>query len=298
MIKNFKELLKKVEEKDVKKMAVAVPEDKEVMKAIKIAVDNNIIEPILVGCQNKIEKIATELELNNQRLDIVDIENNKEACQEAVKLTSSGQADLLMKGLVDTSTLMKAVLNKEYGLRTNRLISHIAMVESNAVGRLLFVTDGGINIKPDLNERKEIIQNAINITIKLGYEKPKVAVLAAIEKVNSAMEETVTAAALAKMSDRGQIKNGIVDGPLAIDNALSEEAAKMKGIISPVAGKADILHVPEIIAGNILGKSSIYLAREKIAAIIGGTSCPIVVTSRSNTADIKLVSIVTAVLMV
>jgi len=297
MIRKFAELLLKVKEKEIKILAFAVPEDKEVMNAVKLAVEKNMIYPILIGCKNKIEKISRSVGLNNTDIEIVDVENDKEACKKAVKLTSSGKADLLMKGLIDTSLIMKEVLNKEYGLRKNRLISHIAMVESKVLGRLLFVTDGGMNIKPDLDERKEIIQNAINVTKKLDYENPKVAVLAAIEKVNSAMEETIEAAALSKMNDRGQIKGGIVDGPLAIDNALSEEAAKMKGILSPVAGKADILHVPEIVSGNILGKSSIYLANEKIAAIIGGTSSPVVLTSRANTADIKLVSIAAAVLM-
>lgn len=298
MIKNFAQLLSIVEKKEIKKMTVAVAEDKEVMTAVKMAVDKNIIEPIFIGCKQKIKEIGLQIGFNIEKFDIIDTNDKREACKIAVKKTSSGEADLVMKGMVDTSTIMQEVLNKEYGLRTERLISHLAVVESSALGRLIFVTDGGMNIKPDIYDRKEIIQNAIDITRKMGYENPKVAVLAAVEKVKAGMEDTISAAALAKMSDRGQIKGGIVDGPLAIDNALSEEAARIKGIESPVAGKADILHVPEIVAGNILGKSSIYLAQDKIAAMIGGTSHPVIATSRANTADIKLISIAAAVLMI
>lgn len=297
MIKNFSELFEMVKKKGVKKLAVAVPEDKEVMKAIKLAKKENMIAPILVGNKAKIIKTAKKIGMNHNNLEVINIENKNEACEKATKLTSSGEADILMKGLVDTSVIMKAVLNENYGLRTNKTISHIAMFESKTVNRLLFITDGGMNIKPDLETRKEIIQNAIDVTNKLGYSNPKVAILGAIEKINPKMEDTITAAALAKMGDRGQISGGIVDGPLAIDNALSEEAAKIKKIKSPVAGKADILHVPEIVSGNILGKSSIYLADEKMAAIIGGTSKPVVVTSRANTANIKLISIAAAVQM-
>ncbi len=297
MIKNFSQLLNKAKEKGVKKLAVAVPEDKEIMTAIKYAVDNKMVYPILFGSKSKIEELARDIDLEFKNIEIFNTINKREACKQAVKYTSSGNTDLLMKGMVDTAEIMKAVLDKEYGLRTERLISHITIIESQAVGRLIFTTDGGMNIKPDLEERKEIIQNAIDITRKMGYDKPKVAVLAAVEKVKQNMEDTISAAALAKMGERGQIKGGIVDGPLAIDNALSEEAAKIKGIDSPVAGKADILHVPDIISGNILGKSSIYLARDKLAAVIGGTSKPVVVTSRSNTSEIKFISIAAAILL-
>ena len=297
MINKFSDLLDSVKKKSIKKMAVAVPEDKEVMSAIKLTNEKNIIKPILVGDEQKILNISKKLNFDLKEFEIIDIKDSKKACEKAVKLTNNGETDILMKGMVDTSTIMKEVLNKEYGLCTERLISHIAMFESSTLGKLIFVTDGGMNIKPDLKQRKEIIENAIEVTNKLGYEEPKVAILAAIEKVNPNMEDTIQAAALSKMGDRNQIEGGIIDGPLALDNALSKEAAKIKGIESPVAGEADILHVQDIVSGNILGKSSVYLAGEKMAAIIGGTTRPVVVTSRANTAEIKMISIATAVQM-
>jgi len=297
MINKFSNLLDSVKKKSIKKMVVAVPEDKEVMSAIKLTNEKNLIKPILVGDEQKILNISKKLNFDLKEFEIIDIKDSKKACEKAVKLTNTGEADILMKGMVDTSTIMKEVLNKEYGLCTERLISHIAMFESSTLGKLIFVTDGGMNIKPDLKQRKEIIENAIEVTNKLGYEEPKVAILAAIEKVNPNMEDTIQAAALSKMGDRNQIEGGIIDGPLALDNALSKEAAKIKGIESPVAGEADILHVRDIVSGNILGKSSVYLAGEKMAAIIGGTTSPVVVTSRANTAEIKMISIATAVQM-
>ena len=296
-IRNFSELMIKAEKEDIKRLAVAVAGDKEVLEAVKLAHQKELVSPILIGDKEKIRTIAAEIKLDLAQIKLIEAKDNREACQEAVRLISSGKGDILMKGLVGTSTIMKAVLNEEYGLATGRLISHIAMVESSALDRLVFVTDGGMNIKPDLEEKKQIIQNAIEAANQLGFEKPRVAVMAAVEKVNSQMSETLDAAVLTKMADRGQIKGAVIDGPLALDNALSKEAARIKGLESPVAGKADILLVPEIVAGNLLGKSSVYFAEDDIATIIGGTSHPIVLTSRANTARIKLISIAATVLM-
>jgi phosphate butyryltransferase len=297
MIRDFEQLMNEAIKKGPKRLVVAAAGDREVLKAVKLAIDNKLVEAVLVDDRDIIKSVARDIDIDMNKVEIVNVSNKLEACEKAVQLLSSGQGDILMKGLIDTSIIMKAVLNKEFGLRSGELISHITMIESRVLKRLLFVTDGGINIKPSLEEKKDIIRNAVNVAIKLGYEKPKVAVIAAIEKINSAMPETIEAAALAKMSDRGQISGAIIDGPLAIDNALSEEAARIKGIESAVAGKADILLAPEIIAGNILGKSPIYFAGDRIATIIGGTSKPVVLTSRANTADIKLISIAATVLM-
>jgi phosphate butyryltransferase len=253
---------------------------------------------VLVGDADKITVKAGEIGLDCGQLSVINCPESKEACQKAVAMVSSGQGDILMKGLVDTSVIMKAILDRETGLRNGTLISHITMIEAESLGRLIFVTDGAINIKPDLTQKREIIQNAIIAAHNLGYEQPKVAVLAALEKISEKMPETIEAAALSKMGDRGQITGGIVDGPLAIDNALSEESARIKGIESQVAGQADILFTPEIIAGNILGKSPVYFAGGRIAAIIGGTSSPVVITSRASKPETKLVSIAASVLMV
>lgn len=297
MIKDFSELMNKAASGKTRRLAVAAAGDEEVLKAIKIGVEKGLIEAVLVGDGEKIRKESKKVDLNISPFKIVEVDSRREACKTAVQLVNSDDCDILMKGMVDTSTIMKEVLNEDYGLTTEKLISHIAMTESSALDRIVFVTDGGMNIKPDFSEKKQILENAIEVARSLGYEKPKAAVLAAIEKINPKMEETLDAAALSKMSERGQIKNAIVDGPLALDNAVSEEAVRIKNIDSPVAGQADILLVPEIVSGNILGKSPVYFAEDEIATVIGGTSRPIVLTSRANKAEIKTISIAAAVLM-
>jgi len=297
MFKNFDQLLDKAKSLPTKRLVVASAEEKKVLKAVQLAIKEGLVKPLLVGDGSQIKSICKKIGLSLEGVEVIDCPDQKESCIKAVKLVSSGQGDILLKGLVDTSTLLKAVLNKEYGLRTDRIVSHIAMVDAKKLGRIVFISDGGMNIRPDLEQKIDITQNAIDVAHRLGWEEPKVAILAAIEKVNPQMVETIDAAVLAKMADRRQITGGLIDGPLAIDNALSKEAARIKQIDSPVAGVADILIVPEIVAGNILGKSCIYLASNRIVALISGTSRPVVVTSRANTAQIKLVSIAAAVLL-
>lgn len=297
MIKDFNELLKKARERDKKRLVVAVAGEERVLESVGLAEEEGLVEPILIGDEDKIRRLAEKVGLKKDKYIVINEKDKSVACSRAVRMVSQGDGDILMKGLVDTSIIMKAVLNKDYGLRTGHLISHIAMIEAKNLNRLVFITDGGMNIKPDLDEKRQIIINAVKAARKLGYNRPKVAVLAAIEKVNPDMPETMDAAALSKMGERGQIEFCIIDGPLAIDNAISSEAARIKGIESPVAGEADILLVPEIIAGNILGKSSIYFAGDRIATIIGGTSSPVVLTSRASSSEIKLVSIAATVLM-
>lgn len=208
---------------------------------------------------------------------------------------SSGQADILMKGMIPTSDLLKAVLHKEAGLRTGKILSHVAAFEVPGYDRLIFVTDSGMNINPDLQQKAQIIENAALIAKGIGVEMPKVAVLAAVETINPSMQATLDASALTVMNKRGQISYCVVEGPLALDNAISPEAAEHKGITGEVAGKADILLVPAIETGNALYKSLIYFSGAKVGAVIAGARAPIVLTSRADSAESKLFSIALAV---
>lgn len=297
MSKSFTDLLKAAQEKGPKKLSVAVAEDREVLSAVKKAKELNIIEPILVGDKPKIEKIAEEINFDLSGIEIVDEKDGTEASRKATELVSNGKADVLMKGLIDTSIIMKQVLDKEIGLRTDKLISHVAVFDVETYHKVLLVTDAAMNIAPDLNQKKEIINNAVELAHSLGIEKPKVAVIAAKEKVSPKMEATVHAQELAEMNKKGEISGCIVDGPFALDNAISKEAAETKGIKSEVAGDADILLVPYIEAGNVLYKSLTYFAKAKNAGIILGTKAPIVLTSRADNEESKLYSIVLAVLL-
>jgi phosphate butyryltransferase len=251
----------------------------------------------LVGEAAKIRQAAEQVGLNLDGVEIVDEQSPIAAARKAVQLVSSGQAQMLMKGLVNTADIMRAVLDKEIGLRTGRVISHVAIMEPKGYGRLLLMTDGGMLIAPDLQQKAQMIENAVGIARKLGNELPKVAVLAAFEQVNPDMPATVDAALLSKMAERGQIKHCIVDGPIALDGAVSKEAAAHKGMQSPVAGEADILLVPVIEVGNVMYKTLVYLGGADVAGVIAGAAAPIILTSRSDTHQAKLYSIATAVLM-
>ncbi|MEN3043299.1 MAG: bifunctional enoyl-CoA hydratase/phosphate acetyltransferase [Fervidobacterium sp.] len=274
-----------------KVIAVAGAEDKEAIKAVYEACELGV-SAILFGKREIIEKNLEELGTD---YPIVDCKSEEETCKESVKSVVQGQAHIVMKGLVKTSTLLKAVLDKEYGLRTDRLLSHVAVVEVPGINRLIFITDGGMVIRPTLEQKIQIIQNAVDVARKLGYEMPKVGVIAAVETVNPDMPETMEAALLSKMNERGQIKGCKIDGPLGIDNALSVYAAEVKGVKGEVAGHADILVVPDIHSGNFLGKSAVYFANGRIAGIIVGAKAPVIVISRADTSDSKFVSIALAV---
>lgn len=297
MGKSFNDLLSSAQGKGPKKLSVAVAEDKEVLSAVKAAKDLNIVEPILVGDKIKIEKIAEEIGFELSGVEIIDEKDGVLASRKATELVSTGKADILMKGLIDTSIIMKQVLDKEIGLRTEKLISHVAVFDVETYHKVFLVTDAAMNISPDLNQKKEIINNAVELAHSLGIENPKVAVIAAKEKVSPKMEATIHAQELAEMNRRGEITGCIVDGPFALYNAISKEAAKTKGITSEVAGDADILLVPYIEAGNVLYKSLTYFARAKNAGIILGAKAPIVLTSRADNEESKLYSIVLAVLL-
>jgi phosphate butyryltransferase len=277
-----------------KKIAVAVAQDEDVLQSIHQAYNLGLIDVSLVGDKEKIFQIADKLNIDVSRYDIVKELDKVKAARIAVDMVSSGRADVLMKGMINTADLLKVVLDKDIGLRTNRVLSHIAVIEIENYHKLLFVTDGGMNIAPDLKQKADIIQNAVNVANSLGIEKPKVAVLASVEMINPAMQCTLDAAALSKMADRGQIKNCIIDGPLAMDNAINLDAAKHKGIESEVAGDADILLVPDIEAGNILLKSLVFLGKGTPCGIIAGSKAPIVVTSRADDYKAKLYSIALA----
>lgn len=297
MAKNFEQLLILAQGKGPKRLSVAVAEDKGVLSAIKIAKDRGIIKPVLVGNEEKITFIAKEVRLNLDDVKIIHEEDVIKAARIATELVAKKEADVLMKGLIDTSIIMKQVLDKEIGLRGENVISHIALFEVSTYHKLFMVTDAAMNIAPNLAEKKEIIENAVNMALSIDINMPKVAVLAAKEKVSPKMEATIDAQKLKSMNKDGIIKNCIVDGPFALDNAISEESAKIKGIESEVAGDADILVVPDIEAGNVLYKSLTFLANAKSAGLIVGARAPIVLTSRADNEEAKLNSIALATLM-
>jgi len=289
MLKSFEELVDKVREKGLKKIVLAGAEDFEALKAITRAHREGLCDAILVGKEDEVRKNLKSLKAD---FEIVKTRSENETAEVSVKLVSSGKADLLMKGLIKTSTLLKAVLNKEWGLRTERLLSHVVLMEIPGFDRLLFLTDGGMVIRPSLEEKVQIIMNAVDLAKRLGYEKPKVALIAAVETVNEKMPETVEASIIAKMAERGQIKGCIIDGPLGFDNAVSTFAARMKGIKSDVAGVADILVVPDIHSGNFLGKSVVYFAKGRIAGVVVGARKPVIIVSRADTEESKFYSVV------
>jgi len=266
------------------------------LSAVTEAKKLGLCDSILVGSAEKINDIAAEQNFDISSFRIVDEKDPKKSAAIATGLVRNGEADILMKGLIDTASLLRAVLNKENGLRTGGLISHVGVFELPGYDRLILVTDAAFTIAPTLSEKKSIIENAVNFMHSLGIEVPKVAPLCAVEVVNEAMPVTIDAAMLSKMNDRGQLKGCIVDGPLAFDNAMSEEAAKHKGIKSPVAGKADILVVPNIETGNVLYKSFVYTTKCKNGAVLLGAKAPVVLTSRADTFETKVNSMALAIM--
>ncbi len=297
MIKNFEEVITKVKSQSMKVVAVAVAQDEPVLEAIRDAKKNGIADAILVGDKEEIIKIANKIQMNIDEYKIVDEKDVNKAAIETVKLVSSGKADMMMKGLIDTATFLRAVLNKEVGLRTGKQMSHIAIFEVPGYDRLLFVTDAAFNMYPQLNEKIDIIKNAVQVAHALDIEIPKVAPICAVEVVNPSMPATLDAANLSKMSERGQIKGCIIDGPLALDNALSEEAAAHKKISGPVAGKADILLMANIEAGNAIYKCLTYTTESKNGGLLVGAAAPVIVTSRADSPETKMNSIALASLV-
>ena len=273
-------------------LSVAAAHDEEVLLAIQSAVDKDIITPILIGDENKIREISKEIKFDLNGIKIIQKDTIEECAEAAVKLVSSKEADFVMKGLLDTSVILKAVLNKEWGLRTDSLLSHVMVYEIPTYDKLLVTTDGGMNIAPDYDQKVKILKNAIEATKPLGLEEIKVACLAAKEKVNPKMPATVDAKALQEAGERGEFGEGvIVEGPLAFDLAVSKEAAKIKDFESRVAGETDIMLMPTIEVGNGIGKTLTYFAGGKSAGIIMGAKAPIVLVSRADSHESKLYSI-------
>ncbi|MGG0238531.1 phosphate butyryltransferase [Bacillus rhizoplanae] len=283
--------------KQPKKMvAVAVAEDHEVIEAVAKAVQLQLAQFRLYGNQETIMNMLQEHGIQpSEHIEVISATSNAEAAELAVKAVRCGEADVLMKGNIPTASILKAVLNKEWGLRKGGVLSHVAAFEVPNYDRFIIVTDVAMNIAPDVQQKAAIAQNAVEVAQAIGVEVPKVAPIAAVEVVNPAMQATIDAAMLTQMNRRGQIKNCIIDGPLALDIAVSQIAAEHKGIQSDVAGKADILLVPTIDAGNVLYKSLVYFANAKVGAIIAGAKAPIVLTSRSDSAETKVYSLALAV---
>jgi phosphate butyryltransferase len=294
LIKSFDELLVKVATLPKRHLAVAAAHDLEVLEAVSHAVSYGLVNATLVGKRAEIERIAQEHGIDLSAMEIIDAEDNIQAARKAVELVSTGQAHMLMKGIVDTANLLRAVLDKEIGLRTGNLICHVAVMEIPGLDRLIFMTDGGMNIAPTLEQKADILQSALAVARKFGVVQPKVVPLAAFEQVNPKMQATVDGQALHEMALTGEFGDALVSGPLAFDGALVPEAAKHKGIKDPAAGYADIILVPFIEVGNVMYKSLVYFGNTKVAGIVVGAKKPIVLTSRSDTPEAKFRSIAVA----
>ncbi|HOI52204.1 MAG TPA: bifunctional enoyl-CoA hydratase/phosphate acetyltransferase, partial [Azonexus sp.] len=293
----YTQLLSRVKGLEPIPTAVAHPCDQESLRGPVIAFQAGIIEPILVGPEAKIRAVAEEFAIDLSGIRIVNAAHSHDSAALAVSLIKTGDAEALMKGSLHTDELMSEVVARANGLRTNRRISHVFVMDVPTYHRPLLITDAAINIAPTLEEKVDIIQNAIDLAHVLDIPEPKVAILSAVETVNPKIQSTLDAAALCKMADRGQIKGGLLDGPLAFDNAVSIVAAKTKGIKSAVAGHAEILVVPDLESGNMVAKQLEYLANALTAGIVLGTKVPIVLTSRADTAETRTASCVIAALV-
>jgi phosphotransacetylase len=270
--------------------AVVYPLEATALSGAIEAGKQGLIVPLLVGPAAGIRETAKSSSLSLDNTEIVDVPDSQAAATRAVELTREGRVEILMKGSLHTDELMSAIVARDRGLRTARRISHAFVMDVPTYHKVLIVTDGAVNIAPTLEDKVDICQNAIDLAISLGLEQPKVAILAAVETITSKMPATLDAAALCKMADRGQIKNGILDGPLAFDNAISKQAADTKGIRSPVAGDADILLAPDLEAGNILAKQLTFLANADSAGMVLGARVPVILTSRADSVRSKIAS--------
>lgn len=290
-MQNFNDIVNAAKLKGSRKVVLAGALDESSLLALKEAREEGMASAILVGPKKEVEKKLNSIGFTKGVEEILDFESSADISINAVKVISSGGADILLKGLVHTDTLLKAVLDKEMGLRMGKLLSHVFVVKVPTYPKVLLITDAAMNVAPVLAEKKGILQNCIDFGLKLGIKDLKAAVLAAVEEVSEKMPETMDAAILSKMADRGQIKGALVDGPLAFDNAISKRAAQEKGIKSLVAGDADILLVPHIVVGNVLFKAIAYFIESQIAGIIVGARCPIALASRADSKETKFYSI-------
>ena len=296
MSKNFDDILAKLKTADTKKMSVAVAQDSHVLEAVKVAKERGIVDSILVGDKDQIEKIMADLSMNPSDYEIIDVKDTIEAARTAVSLVHDGKADIYMKGSLESKDFLKSVLDKEVGLRTGRPLSHVCVFEIPGIDRLLFLTDVAFMPYPTLEDKKVIIEYTVEVARACGVECPKVAPLAAVEVVNPKMPVTVEAAELTRLNEAGEIKNCIVDGPLSMDLAIDPEAAKHKAgaLDRQIVGDADILLFPDIHAGNLTYKTIVRLATVKNGNILTGTKAPVILTSRSDSVEVKVNSIALA----
>ena len=294
-IRNLDQLLEYAKEVGPKKISVACAEDEEVMHAVEEARKTGIADAFLVGNADKIKEVADKLGVDLANYDVIDEKGGEAAAAlKAVELVSGGQAQIVMKGMVATANFLRGVLNKEKGLRSGKTLSHVYIHQVKGYDRVFFISDPAFNMYPELKVKVDIIKNVVELAHAFGVACPKVAALAAVEVVNPDMPCTLDAAVLTQMNKRGQIKGCLIDGPLALDNAVSPESAHHKGIKSDVAGYADILHVPTIESGNMLAKAIVYFSENKTAGLVLGAKAPVVLTSRADSAEAKLLSIASA----
>ncbi len=295
MSKTFEDLISKVTSCPKKKLSVAVAQDDAVLEAVRAAKERNIADSILVGDEAKIRSIADEMSMDLSDYEIIDIKDPIEAATKAVELVHNGEADMYMKGLIDTKDFLKSVLNKEVGLRTDKVLSHVCVFEIPNCDRLVFLTDVAFIPYPTLEEKKDIIKNTVEVVHACGIPNPKVAPLAAVEVVNPKMPATVEAAELTKMNEAGEITGCIVDGPLSFDLAYDPEAARHKGALGrKIVGDADVFLFPDIHAGNITYKCLVHTCDVKNGNILTGTKAPVILTSRSDSFEVKVNSIALA----
>ena len=295
MIKSLDDILEAIKEYPRRKVAVAVAESASVLQAVKEAREQDIADAILVGDAQKIARVAETVGLDLDGVEVIDEDDELLAAKAAVEAVHSGRAQVLMKGNLHTDDFLRAVLDKQNGLRAGVIMSHCFILDHQAENRLIIVTDAAMNIAPDIIQKSQIVLNAVLLAECLGMFNPRVGILGAVELVNPAMQATVDAAVLAGMDRRGQFPTCRLDGPFALDNAINVEAAELKGIGGDVAGRCDILVMPNIEAGNILAKSFTFLARGLVAGVLIGATAPVVLTSRADSAQAKLYSIATAV---
>lgn len=297
MIKTMQDIVKRAQLLEPKKMVVAVADDEHVLEAVEMARQEHIIDPILVGDAPRIMELLMKLKINHEAYQVIDVKDPVEACEISVKEISKGKADILMKGMVDTSIILRAALDKEFGLRTPNRLSHVSVMEIPTYHKILFMSDGAMNIDPDVDIKQEIIENGVEVAHALGVKEPMVGCIAAIEKVNPKMQATLDAQELIFRNQNERIKGCIIGGPFAIDNAINKEAALHKGVKDPMAGDVDFLLMPQIESGNVFYKSMMFLANAKSASIIAGAKKPIVLTSRADSKESKFYSIALAALV-
>lgn len=293
MLKSFDDLIAKLDNIPLKKVSVAVAQDEHVLEAVKVAKERNIADAILVGDEAEIRKIAATIDMDLSTYEIIDVKDMTEAARTAVSLVHDGKADMYMKGVIDTKGFLKSVLDKEVGLRTGKPLSHVCVFDIEGIKQLLFLTDVAFMTYPTLEDKVAIINNTVDICHAVGLDNPKVAAVAAVEVVNPKMPCTVEAAELSAMNDRGEITGCIVDGPLSMDLAIEPEAAKHKAGATErkIVGDADVILFPDIHAGNLVYKSIVHMAKEKNGNLITGTKAPVILTSRSDSTEVKVNSL-------